>query len=182
MPYALELRQRITPLQNRYDLVGFHNGTETLLGYAEQKRFSLKEKVTFFSDDAKTQIVFTIGARSVMELAATYDICGADGAVLATMKKDFKSSLLRSTYHLTTADGRELIARERTMWRAVLRRVTDAIPLPLQFDVLQGEHTLMTVDRVFSLKDVYKVSVADETFDWRVAAAIAVAQDAFMNR
>jgi uncharacterized protein YxjI len=182
MPYALELRQRITPLQNRYDLVGFHNGTETLLGYAEQKRFSLKEKVTFFSDDAKTQVVFTIGARSVMELAATYDICGPDGAVLATLKKDFKSSLLRSTYHLTTADGRQLVARERAMWRAIVRRVTDAIPLPMQFDVLQGEHTLMTVDRVFKLKDVYKVGVADDSFDWRVAAAIAVAQDAFMNR
>jgi uncharacterized protein YxjI len=182
MPYALELRQRITPLQNRYDLVGFHNGTETLLGYAEQKRFSLKEKVTFFSDDAKTQIVFTIGARSVMELAATYDICGADGAVLATLKKDFKSSLLRSTYQRTTADGRQLVARERAMWRAIVRRVTDAIPLPLQFDVMQGEHRLMTVDRVFALKDVYKVSVADDSFDWRVAAAIAVAQDAFMNR
>jgi uncharacterized protein YxjI len=182
MPYALELRQRITPLQNRYDLVGFHNGAETLLGYAEQKRFSLKEKVTFFADDAKTQIVFTIGARSVMEIAATYDICGADGAVLATMKKDFKSSLLRSTYNLQTADGRQLVARERAMWRAIVRRVTDAIPLPMQFDVLQGDHTLMTVDRVFKLKDVYKVAVADDSFDWRVAAAIAVAQDAFMNR
>ena len=28
MPYALELRQRFTPLQNRYDLVGFRDGTE----------------------------------------------------------------------------------------------------------------------------------------------------------
>ena len=182
MPYTLELRQRITPLQNRYDLVGFHNGVETLLGYAEQKRFSLKEKVTFFSDDAKTQVVFTIGARNVMEIAATYDVCGADGAVLATMKKDFKSSLLRSTYHVQTADGRQLVAQERKMWRAILRRVTDDIPLPMQFDVMQGEHTLVTIDRVFKIKDVYKVNVADEAFDWRVAAAIAVAQDAFMNR
>jgi uncharacterized protein YxjI len=182
MPYALELRQRITPLQNRYDLVGFQNGAETLLGYAEQKRFSLKEKVTFFSDDAKTQVVFTIGARNVLELAATYDVCAADGSLLATLKKDFKSSLLRSTYLVTTADGRELKAHERKMWRAILRRLTDDIPLPMQFDVLQGEHTLVTIDRAFKLKDVYKVNVADDTFDWKVAAAIAVAQDAFMNR
>ena len=182
MPYALELRQRITPLQNRYDLIGFHNGAETLLGYAEQKRFSLKEKVTFFADDAKTQVVFTIGARNVLEIAATYDIAAADGSVLATLKKNFKSSLLRSTYELTTYDGRQLLCQERQMWRAILRRLTDAIPLPLQFDVLQQGHVLASIDRVFKIKDVYRVEVQDDAFDWRIAAAIAVAQDAFMQR
>jgi len=182
MPYALELRQRITPLQNRYDLIGFHNGAETLLGYAEQKRFSLKEKITFFADDAKTQVVFTLGARNVLELAGTYDIQHADGTVLATMKKNFGSSLLRSTYDVVTADGRQLVIQERKLWRALLRRLTDAIPLPLQFDILQGEHVLATVDRVFKIRDVYRMSVNDDNFDWRVAAAICVAVDAFMNR
>jgi uncharacterized protein YxjI len=182
MPYALELRQRITPLQNRYDLIGFHNGAETLLGYAEQKRFSLKEKITFFADDAKTQVVFTIGARNIIELAGTYDIQHADGTVLATMKKNFGSSLLRSTYDLVTADGRTLVCQERQLWRALLRRLTDAIPLPLQFDVLQDGHVLATVDRVFKLRDVYKMQVNDDNFDWRVAAAVCVAVDAFMNR
>jgi uncharacterized protein YxjI len=182
MPYALELRQRFTPLQNRYDLVGFHDGTEQVLGYAEQKRFSLKEKVTFFQDDAKTQVVFTIGARNILELAATYDVCGADGAVLATMKKDFKSSLLRSTYLVTTADGRELLCQERKLWRAILRRLTDDIPLPMQFDVLQNGQPVATIDRAFKLRDVYHVNVHDDALDWRVVGAIAVAQDAFMNR
>jgi uncharacterized protein YxjI len=182
MPYALELRQRITPLQNRYDLIGFHNGTETLLGYAEQKRFSLKEKVTFFADDAKTQVVFTIGARNIMEIAATYDICAADGSSLATLKKNFGSSLLRSTYDVQTADGRQLVCQERQLWRAILRRVSDLIPLPLQFDILQNGQVLATVDRVMKLRDVYRVNVQDDAFDWRVAAAIAVAQDAFMQR
>ena len=180
MSYALELRQRFTAIQNRYDLIGFHNGAETRLGYAEQKRFSLKEKVTFFADDAKTQIVFTMGARNVLELAATYDICDATGASLATLKKNFKSSLLRSTYELTTADGRQLICQERKMWRAILRRLTDDIPLPMQFDVLQDGNVLVTVDRAFKLRDVYKVSVQDDALDWRVAAAVAVASDAFM--
>ena len=54
--YALELRQRFTPLQNRYDLVGVDaSGGETILGYAEQKRFSLKEKVTFWSGPDRTR-------------------------------------------------------------------------------------------------------------------------------
>ena len=88
--YALELRQRFTPLQNRYDLVGIDAaGAETVLGYAEQKRFSLKEKVTFWSGPDRTQVVFTIGARNVFEIAGTYDVdaCGnrTDGTTLSCL-------------------------------------------------------------------------------------------------
>ena len=55
--YALELRQRFTPLQNRYDLVGIDAaGVESPLGYAEQKRFSLKEKVTFWAGADRSQV------------------------------------------------------------------------------------------------------------------------------
>jgi uncharacterized protein YxjI len=182
MPYALELRQRFTAMQNRYDLIGFHGSTEQVLGYAEQKRMALKEKVTFFTSDAKTEVAFTLGARSVLEIAATYDVQAADGSVLATMKKNVGSSLLRSTYDVVTADGRQLVCRERTMWKALFRRFVDIPLFAVQFDVLQGEHVLITIDRQMKLRDVYRVEVADDTFDWRVAGAIAVAQDAFMNR
>ena len=182
MPYALELRQRITPLQNRYDLIGFHNGTEQVLGYAEQKRMAIKERITFYANDAKTEIAFTMGARSMMELNATYDITAADGTVLATMKKNFGSSLLRSTYEVTTADGRQLTCQERTVWKALIRRFIDIPLFAVQFDVLDRGHVLATIDRQMKLRDVYTMQVQDDTFDWRVAGAIVVAQDAFMQR
>ena len=57
------------------------------------------------------------------------------------------------------------------------------IPLfPIQFDVMQGEHVLASVDRIMKIRDSYRVEVQDDAFDWRVAAAVAVAVDAFMNR
>jgi uncharacterized protein YxjI len=182
MPYVLELRQRITPLQNRYDLIGFHEGAEQTLGYAEQKRMALKEKITFYADDAKTQVAFRIGARSIVELGATYDVEAADGTMLATMKKSFASSLLRSTYEITTADGRQLVCQERTVWKALFRRFVDIPLFAIQFDVIDRGHVLTTIDRQMRLRDVYRVQVQDDAFDWRVAASIAVAVDAFMNR
>jgi uncharacterized protein YxjI len=187
MPYALELRQRFTPLQNRYDLVGFREGAETVLGYAEQKRFSLKERVTFFGSEDKSAVAFTIGARGVIELMATYDVQTADGSTVAVLSKDAGSSLLRSTYRLDLGAGRVLVARERVPWKAIARRVvgifTDVPWLfPIQFDVVEGERVVATVDRVLKLRDVYRVEVADDTVDWRAAAATAVAIDAFMNR
>src|SRR3954466_9132905 len=111
--YALELRQKFTVMQNRYDLVGIDaSGAETPLGYAEQKRFSLKEKVTFWSGADRSQVVFTIAARNLFEIAGTYDVAGADGTVLATIQKDFKSSLTQSTYTVDV-NGRRLIGKER---------------------------------------------------------------------
>lgn len=182
MAYVLELRQRFTPLQNRYDLVAVKDGAEQVLGYAEQKRLALKEKITFYADDAKSQVAFTMAARNVLELSATYDVQAADGAVLATMKKSFGSSLLRSTYDVITADGRQLVCQERTMWKALFRRFVDVPLFAVQFDVLDRGNVLATIDRQLRLRDVYRVQVQDDTFDWRVAGAIAVAQDAFMNR
>jgi uncharacterized protein YxjI len=156
MPYALELRQRFTPLQNRYDLVGFDNGAERVLGYAEQKRMALKEKITFYANDAKTEIAFTLGARNIMELVGTYDVQAADGTVLATIKKNAATSLFR--------------------------RLVDIPLFPIQFDVIDRGHVLCSVDRIMKIRDSYRVQVQDDAFDWRVAAAIAVSVDAFMNR
>lgn len=182
MSYALELRQRFTPIQNRYDLVGFADGAEHVLGYAEQKRFSLKEKVTFYASDDKAQIAFTLGARNVLEIAGTYDVLAADGTTLATIKKSFASSLLRSTYDVETADGRRLVCRERTIWKALFRRFVDVPLFAVHFDVLEGERVLATIDRILKIRDSYRVQVEDDAIDWRVAGALAVAQDAFMNR
>ena len=67
--YVLELRQRFTPLQNRYDVVGVDAaGAETQLAYAEQKRLALKEKVTFWAGADRSQVVFTLGARNVLAI------------------------------------------------------------------------------------------------------------------
>ena len=184
--YVLELRQRFTPLQNRYDLVRLDpSGLEQPLGYAEQKRFSLKERVTFWSGDDRRQVAFTIAARNVLELAATYDVQGATGEQLAVVGKDAVSSLLRSTYRLEV-DGRRLLGRERSPVQAALRRVFGVLDLPwflpIQFDVTEGDRVAMTIERQMKLRDVYRVEVLDGDLDWRVPAAFAVMVDAFMNR
>jgi uncharacterized protein YxjI len=185
--YALELRQRFTPLQNRYDLVGVDtSGKETMLGYAEQKRFSLKEKVTFWSGEDRSEVVFTIAARNIFDIAGTYDVAGADGAVLATIAKDVVSSFTQSTYTVDVG-GRRLIGRERGLLKALLRRAVEIFSnwpwiFPIHFDFTSDDGLAMTIERQMRLRDVYRISITDGTLDWRVAGALAVTVDAFMNR
>ena len=185
--FALELRQRFTPLQNRYDLVGVDaSGAETPLGYAEQKRFSLKEKVTFWSGADRSQVVFTIAARSVFEIAGTYDVAGADGAVLATIQKDVVSSFTRSTYKVYVG-GRQLVGKERGTIKPLARRAVEILTdwpwfFPIHFDFVSNDGLAMSIERQMKLRDVYRITISDGTLDWRVAGALAVTVDAFMNR
>lgn len=187
--YAMELRQKFTVLQNRYDLVGVdHSGAETPLAYAEQKRFSLKEKVTFWSGSDKSAVAFTIAARNVIELVGTYDVQGPGGELLATIRKVGKASLLRSTYRVELPSGAIVTGRERSQVKAVMRRIVGFAtdfpwPFAIHFDFAdQSGKPVLAVERQMRLRDVYRVPVADGQLDWRVAAALAVTVDAFMNR
>ena len=186
--YVLELRQRFTVIQNRYDLVRVDRGSAVPLAYAEQKRFSLKEKVTFWATGDKRDVAFTIAARNVLELVGTYDVRGPGDELLATIRKDAKTSLLRSTYRVELPGGAVVTGQERGQVKAVLRRVVGLAsdfpwPFPIHFDFLGPDgRPVLAVERQMRLRDVYHVPVTDGRLDWRVAAAAAVAVDAFMNR
>ena len=187
MSYTLQLSQRLTVVQNRYEVVRTDDGTETLLAYAEQKRFSLREHVTFYGDEQDRRVAFTLAARNVVDLAGSYDICGPTGERLGTLRKDAVASFARSTYHLGTPRG-ELTARERGSVLPLVRRVVDVVGslpwvLPIHFDVTDAQGSVvMTVERLVRVRDVYRVTVHDDALDWRLAAAAGVAFDAFMDR
>jgi hypothetical protein len=186
--YVLELRQRFTPLQNRYDVVGVDAaGAETPLAYAEQKRLSLKEKVTFWAGADRSQVVVTLGARNVLDLRGTYDVLAGDGTPLAVVAKDVVSSFTRSTYKVEMGTER-MVGQERSPVQALLRRVFEMVidtpwfmPIHFDFTGAQGKPVL-SIERQMKLRDVYRVTVYEPSLDWRVPAALAVTVDAFMNR
>lgn len=192
-----KVRQRFTMMVNRYDIIQSDaDGNELgLLCFAEQKRMAFKEQVTFYTDAAKTHPVMGFKARKVMDLGSGYDIVDAQGAPIGWFKKDFAASLGNSTWHLGTPDGFTCTGRERNQKVAILRRVTDFIPivndLPVpwlfHFDFRAGDDSIvMSSTKKVGLKDTYFVEtpVQDNGWrlDWRVAAAMAVALDALQGR
>ena len=111
-----------------------HRGAEgPVLAVAQQKRVALKEEVTFFTDEARTQRVFSFKARQRLDLATTYDVLDASGAPIGWFRKDFGRSLLRSSWHLGTADGLEAFGTERNQNVALLRRAWDLLPFVSDF-------------------------------------------------
>jgi uncharacterized protein YxjI len=178
---------------NRYEVRAVQpDGTDgPLLAFAQQKRFALKEQVTFYRDETRREPVFSFRARQRLDVRASYDVVDAAGAPLGMFRKEFGASLLRSTWRLE-APGLVAVGRERSLPVALLRRFWELIPylgevwVPFVFhfdfvDTTTGAPVL-TSERVWSVRDRYDVTVPDPRLDFRVAASMAVALDALQSR
>ncbi|OIQ72791.1 hypothetical protein GALL_455790 [mine drainage metagenome] len=176
--------QRFTMMVNRYEIraLATDGGEGPVLAVAQQKRMAFKDQVTFYADDARTIPVFSFRARQAIDLGATYDVLDAAGTPIGLFRKDFAASLLRSTWHLE-AGAVSAVGQERNALVAILRRVTDAIPLAVHIDFTdpQGRPVMSSV-RTWGLRDRYVIEVPDVRLDSRVAAAMAVALDALQGR
>jgi uncharacterized protein YxjI len=186
MAYTLELAQKLTVMKNVWRLSRV-DGQATPLGTIEQARLKLREEVRCQRADG-AGLLFTVRSRRVIELVGTYDITDGDGAPLGSLTKDVGASLGRSTYLVETPGGRWTVT-ETSASKAIARRLVGFFTdLPwlfrVQFSVLdaRGAHVGHVNRKNRRLMDTYEIRIEDDALDQRVAAAIGVAIDAFMNR
>lgn len=180
---AFFVSQKLTLMVNRYEIraAGPDGSPGELMAVAQQKRMAFKEQVTFYADEQRSRAVFSFKARKAIDLGSGYDVYDEAGAPLGFFRKDFGKSLLRSTFHLS-GPGLEATGQERNQVVAILRRFVD-LPFTFHFDFVDPTgRPVMSVDRQFSMRDRYTVSVPDERLDFRLAAAMTVALDALMSR
>ncbi|MEV7001406.1 hypothetical protein AB0N62_27430 [Streptomyces sp. NPDC093982] len=185
------IRQKTTLMINRYVVAEtLPDGSEgRVLAFAEQKRMTLKERMTFYTDESKNRVLFTAQARQVLDVGAVYDVRDAADNPVGTFRKKFAASLLRSTWELDQPGSVAAVGRERNRVVAVLRRVWELLPLdlvpfvwPYHFDFTSGDKQVMSVDKKIGLRDRYLVDVASPDLDLRLAIAQAVALDALQSR
>jgi uncharacterized protein YxjI len=200
------LRQRIKLVINQYEFFvpGPDPGTPAIpegLGericFVEQKRFKFKEDIRFYADETKQQELLRIKARQRFDPAATYDITDEDGTKFGEIQKVFGKSLLRSTYRINDAAGKELaICTEKSMAVALIRRavgfipyidnISDWLPIPYHFVFMRGEEIIGENTRhTWKIRDVYTIDMtrdAQRTLDRRLVLAIAVGMDALQAR
>ena len=178
------VKQKFAMTTNRYALhaAAPDGGFGQLMGVAQQKRMAFKEQVTFYADESRSRPVFGFRARAALDLGSGYDITDEAGRQIGFFRKDFRASLLRSTFHVE-GPGYSGTGQERSQVVALLRRFTDLPFLPVHFDFTDPSGaTLMSVERQATVRDKYTVRVPDPRVDFRVAAAVAVGLDALMQR
>ena len=201
MKPQLIIEQKITAFVNRYNIFAVKtDGTKgQLLAQAQQKRLAFKEKVNFYSDDSRQNVVFTFRAEKVMDVHGRYFVEDAEGNVLGAFKKKFGSSLLRSTWLLMDKDeSQTYTVTESNAVLAILRRFVGWIPFVgdiFELIILFFRYHFVFLDdsgnekgkyvKTTLFRDQYRLDVDQqitETIDWRVLAAMAVGLDALQSR
>lgn len=187
------VKQHITMMVNRYEIYSANpDGTEgSLLAFAQQKRMSFKEEVIFYTDASKSTRLFSFKARQGLDVHAEHDVFDASGSIVGYFKKEFATSLLRSTWQMSYA-GVQARGQERRPGIAILRRIWDFIPVVgevwvpfvFHFDFIDmaTNQPVMISERQKTIRDRYTVTVADPRLDFKVAASMAVALDALQSR
>ncbi|GAA0438377.1 hypothetical protein Acor_62550 [Acrocarpospora corrugata] len=181
----LILRQKITMMVNRYVVhVAEFDGSEgPVVAFAEQKRLTLKEQVTLYTDESRGEALAAFKARKVIDLASGYDVVDASGGPIGLFRKDFAKSLLRSTWHLQQPGLPTYTGQERNPLVAIVRRFTDSLSwLPYHFDFSVGASIAFSVERRWGLRDRYAIEINDPRLDRRLVIAMAVALDALQAR
>jgi uncharacterized protein YxjI len=180
--------QLIRPMANLYRI----SAGPTPVAFVRQKKLALKEDIRFYADESQTEELFRIKARAVMEFGGRYDVTTPAGEKVGVLGKVFGKSLLRSTWAILDANEREIaIAKERSQFWAIVRRVIDAVPygdfIPIlfHFTIDQGETHLGDLNRRVGIRDTYDLDLSgdpERTIDRRLAIALAIALDALQSR
>jgi uncharacterized protein YxjI len=187
------LRQKFAPVINRYEF-SLAEG-EPPFCFVEQKRFTFKEDIRFYTDESKTTELMRIKARQRFDPRATYDVTGADGSKIGEIKKVFGASLLRSTYEVDSPAG-SVQAKEKSLIVALFRRLVgfipyvgdfaDWLPIPYHFDFVRDGEVIGTHSRrIGKFRDIYDIDMtgdSERTLDRRLVLAIAVGMDALQAR
>ena len=183
-----EIEQLIRPLVNLYRI----SSRGAAVAFVRQKRMAIKEDIRFFRDENETEELFRIKARSLMEFGGRYDVTTPAGEKIGVLGKVFGKSLLRSTWSIMDANEQELaIAKERSQFWAIVRRVIDAvpygdfIPIVFHFRIDRGDTHLGDFTRAIGMRDRYTLDLtgdAERTIDRRLAVALAIALDALQSR
>jgi hypothetical protein len=191
-----QIRQLIRPIANLYEVSLLDGAGQpgAPVAYVRQKRLKIREDIRFYEDEQQTRELFAIKARTVFEFAGVHDVVDAQGGKIGVLAKQFRRSLVRSTWEVQDASGEVVIgAQERSVFLAVLRRVWGLIPyvgdipffIPFHFDFTVDGQTVGSANRPIGLADKYVIDVSGvpaERLDRRLVVAFGVALDALQDR
>lgn len=202
MTPRLIIQQKLTAFVNKYRIysVNDQGKTDQLISLAQQKRFKIREKVMFYTDQKRDKLSFTFRAEKVIDVHGRYLVEDPNGKALGAFRKEFKRSLVNSTWTILDADGTErYLVKESSMVVAVLRRFVGEIPIigelgdvimaffryHFSFVDLQTEQEVGKYRKTTLFRDHYVLETTDDlwnSIDWRVLAAMSVALDALQSR
>ena len=165
--------------------------------FVKQKAFEFKEDIRFYTDETRSTELMRLKARQRFDPWARYEISAADGSKIGEIQKVLGKSLLRSSYLLFDASGKEIAqATEKNLLVALFRRLVGFIPnldsfanwLPIPYHFTfwrDGAELGIQRRQLWKFNDTYTIDFSNDpqrTVDRRLILATTVGMDALQAR
>ena len=125
--YPLNFQFKVTSLANDFN-VKDANGKS--LAYVRQKMFKLKEAISVFSNENKTELLYKINADRIIDFNASYSFTNADEEVIGRIGRKGAKSILKAHYEIFNQDNKqEFVINEENPWAKVGDAVLGEIPI-----------------------------------------------------
>lgn len=125
-----------------------YDQNENLLFYSKRKALRLKEDIRLFTGEDMTKEVLRIGARNIIDLAATYDVFdSATNQKLGAFKRRGFKSMVQDEWIIFDAQDREMgMIKEDSTVLALIRRFVEyaSLLIPQSFQVSVGNRPVAT--------------------------------------
>lgn len=119
--------------------------------FAELKAFKLKEDIRLYTGEDKSVEVLRIGARSIIDFSATYDVFdSATNQQIGALKRQGLKSIARDAWTILDSQGREIgKIEEDSLFLALLRRFIEYVSffLPQKYSITVGNQNAGTLSQ-----------------------------------
>jgi hypothetical protein len=100
------------------------------IAYVKQKMFKLKEAISVFSDESKTDVLYTIAADRVIDFNASYAFKNKSGVELGKVGRKGRKSLLKAHYDIfDKSNQQDYIITEENPWAKVGDALLGEVPV-----------------------------------------------------
>jgi len=100
------------------------------ISYVRQKMFKLKEDIQVFSDESKSQVLYTIGADRIIDFNASYHFTNDKGEEIGKVGRKGRKSLLKAHYNIFDQNNNlDYTITEENPWAKVGDALMGEIPI-----------------------------------------------------
>ena len=125
--YPLNFQFKVTSLANDFNVKDADGNT---LAYVRQKMFKLKEAISVFSNENRSELLYKINADRIIDFNASYSFTNANEEVIGSVGRKGAKSIIIKHYEIFNQDNKqEFVINEENPWAKVGDAVLGEIPV-----------------------------------------------------
>lgn len=152
-----------------------YDGPDHLAYLAHKKGFKWKAEIDVYPDQSKTNPVFHIRARQIVDFSAAYDVFdAATQQRIAVFKRKGWKSIIRDEWEVCGSNEEPLgILMEDSMFFAMIRRFLTNL-VPQNYDLLVNGQRVLDLRQNFNPFSYHLNIIIEGSIDRRIALAAAI--------